>query len=133
MKALAPIVLLAALVAAGGCDRRPEHAGAAPPSGPAAANATAPADPSTPNATAVSPAAPKALGGALDDTIVTGKIKAAIAADAGMNDTDVSVSTVDGVVSLSGTVKSPEQVTIALNLAQRQKGVRRVDSAINVR
>jgi osmotically-inducible protein OsmY len=50
-----------------------------------------------------------------------------------MKDSDVSVSTDNGVVTLSGTVKSQDQVTIATNLAQRQEGVNRVESQLAVR
>jgi hyperosmotically inducible periplasmic protein len=71
--------------------------------------------------------------GAISETVTTGKIKAAIAADSAMKDADISVTTKDGVVSLGGTVKSQDQVAIATNLAQRQEGVQRVESNIQVR
>ena len=71
--------------------------------------------------------------GAVSETVTTGKIKAAIAADAGMKDTDVSVETDNGVVRLSGTVKSQDQVAIATNLAQRQEGVMRVENNLAVK
>jgi hyperosmotically inducible protein len=71
--------------------------------------------------------------GAVSETVTTGKIKAAIAADAGMKDTDVSVTTNQGVVTLGGTVKSQDQVAIATNLAQKMDGVTRVESNISVR
>jgi hyperosmotically inducible protein len=71
--------------------------------------------------------------GAVNETVTTGKIKAAIAADSAMKDSDISVTTKDGIVTLSGTVKSQDQVSIATNLAQRQEGVQRVESNISVR
>ena len=71
--------------------------------------------------------------GAVNETVTTGKIKAAIAGDSAMKDSDISVTTNSGVVTLSGTVKSQDQVAIATNLAQRQEGVTRVESNINVR
>jgi len=67
------------------------------------------------------------------DTIVTGKVKTAISADNAMKETDVSVKTENGVVTLTGTVKSPDQVTLASALAQRQEGVRRVENQVAVR
>ena len=70
---------------------------------------------------------------AVGETVTTGKIKAAIASDAGMKDSDISVSTDKGVVTLSGTVKSQDQATIATHLAQRQQGVNRVESQLAVR
>jgi hyperosmotically inducible protein len=71
--------------------------------------------------------------GAVNETVTTGKIKAAIAADSAMKDSDISVSTNNGVVTLTGSVKSQDQVSIATNLAQRQEGVQRVESNISVR
>ena len=50
-----------------------------------------------------------------------------------MKDSDISVTTNNGVVTLTGTVKSQDQVSIATNLAQRQEGVQRVESNISVR
>lgn len=70
---------------------------------------------------------------AVAETVTTGKIKAAIAADPGMKDSDISVSTSNGVVTLSGTVRSQDQVTIATHLAQRQEGVNRIESRLEVR
>ena len=104
------------------------------------------AAPSPSSSTAIpdraSPAAPVAgalaraesgVKAAVGETVTTGRIKAAIAADPGMKDSDVSVSTRDGVVTLTGTVKAADQVTIATNLAQRQEGVNRVESQLTVR
>jgi osmotically-inducible protein OsmY len=50
-----------------------------------------------------------------------------------MKDADIIVKTDGGVVVLSGTAKSQDQVTIASNLAQRQEGVNRVETQIIVR
>ena len=119
---------------------------------PAAPNANAPdtttttttttsasTTPDTASANVASPAAPADktgntnATGAVNETVTTGKIKAAIAADSSMKDSDISVSTNNGVVTLTGTVKSQDQVSIATNLAQRQEGVQRVESNISVR
>ena len=67
------------------------------------------------------------------ETATTGKIKAALAADSGLRDSDISVSTQDGVVTLDGSVKSQEQAAIAMQLAQRQEGVARVENKLSVR
>ena len=64
---------------------------------------------------------------------VTGKVKAAITADNGMKDSDISVKTENGIVTLSGNVKSPDQVTLAAALAQRQEGVNRVENQVAVK
>lgn len=71
--------------------------------------------------------------GAVSETVTTGKIKAALAADSSMKDSDVSVTTNNGVVMLSGTVKSQDQVAIATNLAQKMDGVTKVESSITVK
>ncbi|HET9577468.1 MAG TPA: BON domain-containing protein [Usitatibacter sp.] len=110
-----------------------------PPGGTGATASSAPATADTASANVASraPAADNApagnASGAVSETVTTGKIKAAIAADSAMKDSDISVTTKDGVVTLSGTVKSQDQVAIATNLAQRQEGVQRVESNIQVR
>lgn len=71
--------------------------------------------------------------GAVSETMTTGKIKAALAADSGMRDSDVSVMTNNGVVMLGGTVKSQDQIAIATNLAQKMDGVTKVESSITVK
>lgn len=65
---------------------------------------------------------------AISDTVITGKIKAAILADPSMAGADVSVNTDRGVVVLAGVVKTPEQTAVASGHAQRQDGVMRVDN-----
>jgi len=69
---------------------------------------------------------------ALADTVITGKIKAAILTDPAMQGSDVSVNTDHGVVVLAGQVKTPEQTAIASAHAQRQDGVMRVDNHLAV-
>lgn len=96
---------------------------------------TATSDTASPNAPAVSALAERkrSPGNAVADTMTTARIKAALAADEGMKDADVAVSTADGVVTLDGSVESQEQAAIAASLAQRQEGVVRVESRLNVR
>src|SRR5215213_6570364 len=108
---------------------------AANASSPSPSTSTAIPDRSSPNAPATGALARAESGvkAAVGETVTTGKIKAAIASDPGMKDSDVSVTTRDGVVTLTGTVKAPDQVTIATNLAQRQEGVSRVESQLTVR
>jgi hyperosmotically inducible protein len=69
----------------------------------------------------------------VSDTVTTGKVKAAIASDSGLKDSDIVVKTDGGVVVLSGTAKSQDQITIATNLAKGQEGVNRVETQIVVR
>ena len=49
-----------------------------------------------------------------------------------MKDSDISVKTENGLVTLTGTVKSEDQVTLASALAQRQEGVNRVENQVAV-
>jgi len=67
------------------------------------------------------------------DTLVTGKVKTAITADNAMKDADIAVKTENGVVTLTGTAKSPDQITLASALAQRQEGVSRVENQVAVK
>ena len=99
---------------------------------PASTDSAAPNAPSS-TASATDTGSSGAATGAVSETVTTGKIKAAIAADSAMKDTDISVTTNNGVVSLNGTVKSQDQIAIATNLAQRQEGVQRVESNVTVR
>lgn len=125
------------------CDR-PTTQGSAPNGSPASTASSTPS-PSTSTATpdSASPNAPAAASmqpgpggdasGAVSETITTGKIKAAIASDAGLRDSDISVTTREGVVTLSGSAKSQDQVSMATALAQRQEGVVRVENNISVK
>jgi hyperosmotically inducible protein len=69
---------------------------------------------------------------ALADTVITGRIKAAILGDGNMEGADISVNTDRGVVTLAGIVKTPEQTAIASAHAQRQDGVMRVDNQLSI-
>ena len=103
---------------------------------PSPTTATTTSDTAAPNAPATANMAPGPAGdatGAMSETITTGKIKAALAADAGLKDSDISVTTNNGVVTLSGTAKSQDQVSAATALAQRQDGVTKVESSVVVR
>ena len=155
MKALTIITAAAlATLAVAGCDRPGTKTGAnapssssstavtssSPPAATSSSSATQTADNTAPNtpATTSSASTPSASTGTdstnvVSDTLVTGKVKAAIAADSGMKDADVSVKTENGVVTLTGAAKSPDQVTLAAALAQRQEGVSRVDNQVAVK
>jgi hypothetical protein len=82
----------------------------------------------------VAPAPPTSLGsaGAISDTMITGKVKAELFTDPGMEGSDVSVSADRGVVILAGTVASYEQSALASAHAQHQDGVMRVDNQLSL-
>lgn len=132
---IAALGLLALGTAA--CDRPTTRTTAANGgTAPSPTTSTATPDASSPNAAATASMQPGPGGdasGAVSETITTGKIKAAIASDPGLKDSDISVTTQNGVVTLSGTAKSQDQVTMATALAQRQEGVVRVENNISVK
>jgi hyperosmotically inducible periplasmic protein len=156
MKTISAVTLatLAAL-ALGGCDRpgtktatiTAPNAVTTTTVSNTASTAPTTADTTTPNTPAVTASTTKEVKSAtsstaetgpasanvVTDTIVTGKVKAAIATDNAMKDADISVKTENGVVTLTGSVKSPDQVTLAAALAQRQEGVSRVENQVAVR
>lgn len=66
------------------------------------------------------------------DTRTTATIKAKLAADEKLSVFDVSVSTTQGYVTLSGTVESPAHIGRAMALALETEGVREVASVLKV-
>lgn len=63
---------------------------------------------------------------------ITASIKTKLAADAELSVFDISVSTDDGQVTLSGTVDSPELVGRATALALETEGVQEVVSTLQI-
>jgi hyperosmotically inducible protein len=148
MKTLATFLIVAAGVTLAACDKPRTNSaynnsgGSATPnssSTPAttssatsdSASANAPA-PSTATAAATDSGAAASSGGAVSETVTTGKIKSAIAADDMLKGADISVTTAAGVVTLSGTAKTQDQVSVATSIAQKQEGVTRVDANVTV-
>ncbi len=63
------------------------------------------------------------------DTWITTKVKADLLTTSDIPAADISVDTVNGVVALSGTVHSREQVDKAVAVTKQIKGVKKVDSS----
>jgi hyperosmotically inducible periplasmic protein len=63
------------------------------------------------------------------DTWITTKVKSELATTKGISSTDISVSTMDGVVSLTGTASSATEKTRAEQVAKKVKGVKSVDAS----
>jgi hyperosmotically inducible periplasmic protein len=78
-------------------------------------------------------AAGKALKDATADGRVTGAIKAKYVKDPDLSAWDIHVSTTDGVVTLSGTVASPELIGKAMELALDTDGAQQVISTLQVK
>lgn len=65
-------------------------------------------------------------GDAVSDTWITTKVKSALLADSKTPGMEIEVETVDGVVSLSGTVASEAEREMAISKARGIDGVREV-------
>ncbi|HEX4481791.1 MAG TPA: BON domain-containing protein [Rudaea sp.] len=63
------------------------------------------------------------------DTWITTKVKAELATTKGISSNDISVTTKNGIVTLSGVVASKAQVQKSVAVAKAVKGVHSVDSA----
>jgi hyperosmotically inducible protein len=63
------------------------------------------------------------------DAWITTKVKSEFATAKHLKASDISVSTNDGVVTLSGSVASDKQKTRAENIAKGVKGVKSVDTS----
>lgn len=63
------------------------------------------------------------------DTWITTKVKSELATTEGIKSGDISVTTKNGLVTLSGTVNSKAQMQKAVAVAKAVKGVHDVDSS----
>ena len=63
------------------------------------------------------------------DTWITTKVKTELMATKGIPSTDISVTTTNGSVTLSGVVETKAQVQKAVAVAHAVKGVTKVDSS----
>ena len=72
--------------------------------------------------------AQRSLGEVIDDTLITGKIKASFAADPEVSALAIDVDTANGVVTLTGVVGSERARQRAIQLAQGTEGVQRVEA-----
>jgi hyperosmotically inducible protein len=67
-----------------------------------------------------------------DDAMVTSRVKKAIYDEPSLKVADVSVSTENGVVSLSGAVKTRAERTKAADVARRVEGVKLVRNELKL-
>lgn len=67
--------------------------------------------------------------GKVDDSWITTKVKSKFAAAKGVKAHDISVSTADGVVTLTGTATSNAEKKRAVHIAKGVKGVKSVDAS----
>ena len=69
------------------------------------------------------------MGQKVTDTWITTKVKSEFATTKGVEMTDVSVDTTDGVVQLTGTVDSEAEKQLAIQSARTVKGVKAVEAS----
>ncbi|EXU74370.1 molecular chaperone OsmY [Erwinia mallotivora] len=75
----------------------------------------------------------KKVGGYMDDSGVTAKVKAALVDNDAIKSSDISVKTHDGVVTLSGFVPSQDQAELAVAAAKKVEGVKSVSDKLHVK
>jgi hyperosmotically inducible protein len=75
---------------------------------------------------------PSNAAGGMDDVTITARVKTVLLNDPQLNATKIDVSTTDGIVTVSGTVKSQVEAARALELARAVTGVREVKSTLQV-
>ncbi|HEU4620955.1 MAG TPA: BON domain-containing protein [Burkholderiaceae bacterium] len=85
------------------------------------------------NATNTATEAGRTAGAAIDDGLITTKVKAALLADDTVKGTDINVETLKGEVMLSGFVESKTQLDRALKIAKDVEGVNKVNNKLAVR
>jgi hyperosmotically inducible periplasmic protein len=72
-------------------------------------------------------------GMAIDDSVITTKIKSSILSDSAIKGSDISVETKNGEVTLTGTVKNQAQLDRAQKLALNTDGVKNVQNKLAVK
>jgi hyperosmotically inducible periplasmic protein len=75
----------------------------------------------------------RSAGGVVDDTVITAKVKTALATDSKVAAHEVNVETRDGVVQLAGFVDNSDEKQQAGELARRVAGVKQVDNQLEVK
>jgi hyperosmotically inducible protein len=73
-----------------------------------------------------------AANAATDDATITARVKTALLNDTQVAATTIDVATVNGVVTISGTVKSKADEARAIQLARQTNGVKDVKSVLQI-
>lgn len=71
----------------------------------------------------------RTVPGKMADSWITTKVKSEFAAARHVKATDISVSTTDGMVTLTGTVATTREKNKAIRIAHKVKGVKSVDAS----
>ncbi len=75
----------------------------------------------------------ESTGQYIDDTAITTKVKAAILDDPTLKVAEINVETFKGAVQLSGFVRSPENITRAVEVARGIDGVKSVKNDMRLK
>jgi hyperosmotically inducible protein len=75
----------------------------------------------------------RSLGTVIDDATITAGIKLKFAKDDLVRAYKIDIDTKDGMVTLTGTVKSEAEAKRAISLAESEEGVKRVSSVLQVK
>lgn len=73
------------------------------------------------------------VGDQLDDSMITGKVKAALLADDSIKGLDITVTTRKGEVQLSGFVDNTGQIDRAVDVARSIEGVTQVGNEMSIK
>lgn len=127
MQLLAALATSTVLFAAG-CDQqnRDSTSAATPSTADKMANATNKAADKMANAT-------QKAGDKVDDAAITAKVKTALMAEPGLKSLEINVDTRDNIVTLAGTVASPDLKQKATQIAQAVEGVKQVSDQLVVK
>ena len=71
------------------------------------------------------------IGAAITDTAITAKVKAKLLDDKRLKGTDISVTTTNGAVTLTGSAPSSDAASAAKQIASSVDGVKSVDNQVN--
>lgn len=83
-----------------------------------------------PGMQAQTPSSPTAMA---DDSALTAKVKAAIVAEPELSVLDIKVDTANGVVTLSGTIDTPQKLDRATQVVQAVDGVKTVNNQLSLK
>jgi len=121
-------VVLATAVAAG-CDRNKPTETA----GQKLDNSTERAGQKMDQAAATVKEKTEQAGDKMGDAAITAKVKTALIGEPGLKALKIDVDTANGVVTLTGSVDSPQNLDRATQVAQAVEGVKSVDNRLNVK
>lgn len=124
---IAAIVLATAVAA--GCDRNKP----AETAGQKLDSATERAGQKMDQAAATVKEKTEQAGDKLGDAAITAKVKTALIGEPGLKALKIDVDTANGVVTLTGSVDSPQNLERATQVAQAVEGVKSVDNRLNIK